>query len=162
MKLYLEVMSVVLDPQPVLTQVLLFGWDENLKRVRQTHLLAPGNNLVSVGRGEEELLPGAFYTNLVSFNTKREKEMKKVGQKVSDALTPLLTPEWDDDNQHVDLVIDQAKESLTAAYASLTPYQAKPDVIFYELSHRTNFTFQEPDVELTGIAFDWSGSGDGE
>jgi hypothetical protein len=155
MNLYMEIIAPIHDPQPALTQVLLFGWDEKLERVRQIHLLAPGNNLIPVGGGEEELLPGALYTRLVSFDIKREKEIRRISEEVNDAITSLLTPEWDDDNKHVDLVIDQAIESLTAAYTSLTPYQAKPDVIFYELSHRTNFKFQEPDVKLMGIQFDW-------
>jgi hypothetical protein len=157
MNLAMDIIAPFRDPRPALTQVLLFGWDEKLERVRQIHLLAPGNNLISIGGGEEELLPGALYTRLVSFEFKRDEETRRISQEVNDAISSLLTPEWDDDNQHIDLVIDQAIESLTAAYTSLTPYKAKqPDVVFYELSHRTNFKFQEPDIKLTGIQFNWS------
>ena len=80
-------------------------------------------------------------------------ESNRIETELSQELTPVLSNGWEDDIDKLKDVIDFGKSILSKGLEIITPYKAKPNIVFYELSPMTNYEFKEPDVKLTKIQF---------
>lgn len=145
-----DTLSSMNNSHPALTQVLVFGWDTSVKLTRLAHFVSLGQNLT--GNQLNEMLPDFVYTRFASA-TLDPAETTKLESELVQQLTPIVTPGWDIDKEKIAEVIEKGKQVLTEGLKKITPYQIEPNIVFYELSERTNFKFEEPKDDLKKIEY---------
>jgi hypothetical protein len=145
-----DTISTVNNSHPGLTQIIVFSWDKENLRTRLGHFVSIGQNL----KGSEltDMLPNVVYTRFSSATIKPE-ETTKIEQELSQHMITLVQGEWDTDLKLTNRVIAKGKDVLIEGLKKINPYMTEPNVVFYELSQRTNFMFTEPSVDLKKIEY---------
>lgn len=145
-----DTISSMNNSHPGLTQVLVFSWDKVFNKSRLAHFVSIGLNLT--GNELNEMQDGLVYMRLASA-TVDPKETTKLESELVQKFTPLLQAGWNEDIEQTIAIINKGKEVLSEGLNRITPYKNQPNIVFYELSSRTNFIFTEPDVELKKIVY---------
>lgn len=145
-----DTISSMSNSHPALTQVLVFGWDTSLKLNRLALFVLLGQNLID--NQSNEMLPDTVYIRFLSA-TLDPTETIKLGNELVKKFTSIITPSWDTDKEKVIEVIEKGKQVLSEGLKKITPYGIEPNIVFYELSERTNFNFEEPKDYLIKIQY---------
>lgn len=143
-----DVLSQLQRGLALMTQVMVFGWDKSSQSCKLSHLVYVGNNLN--GNEDHELAEDFLY---IKFSTSKLKNPISKEEEWEMVKSIHLEPGWDIDNDSVSAIIDKGKEILTQGLHKLNSYDTLPKIVFYELSHRTNFKFSIPDIHLTEITY---------
>lgn len=138
------------NEMPMLSQLLIVGWQPELDATRLSHNVSIGLNLT--GSDFDDFKKGLVYTRFASA-TVHPTETTKLETELSQELTPILCSGWEDDKAKVESVIDLGKIILSKGLERITPYKSKPNIVFYELSPMTNYKFKEPDLKLVKIQY---------
>lgn len=135
---------------PALTQVHVLGWDKDINTARAISLISIGHNLHS----SELDTTNADLTYIRCGNPRKSiEEVKKVEQKISALITPLVSPNWTSNAEKFATIIEECKTFLKLGLKELSDYTSEPRIVFYELSGRTNYVFLEPEIELKDIVY---------
>ncbi len=137
------------SPLDMVTFVGLFGWDEVSQQCRVANYVSLGNSLSG---DETEFLDEFVYTKFVSRNILPEETSKLELESVKE-LSPFLVHGWDTNQTLIEEMMERCKQILVRAIKKISPYAVEPNVVFYELSHRTHFNWQEPDMKLFDVVY---------
>jgi hypothetical protein len=143
--------NILNDSTNALTQVVVFGWNRKSSKMDAAHLVALGNHLH--GNQAFQLAEGFIH---IKFSASSMDISKKTHQLEAEAIQKFkrfITPGWDLEPTAIEQVLELGKDILTDGLKQISPYEGDPNVIFYELSERTNNIFIEPDLHLTKIEF---------
>jgi hypothetical protein len=132
------------------TTIHLFGLDMELARVRMGQYLVVGNHFKSM---EMSPLFKDGITIGFSSSTRKSEEIRATEEWVLDNLKPLLYAGWETSAASTDKLIEASKRQLAHGLKAITPFHKMPNVVYYELSHRTGFTFEEPRTHLKMMDF---------
>jgi hypothetical protein len=144
-----DVLKAGQDTSIGLTHVVVFGWDEKANSVRVSHNVSIGNNLF----GNEELLMdnNYLYIKFASASIGKGEDISVLEKESIKNFQPFVIGEWDDDKDTVAAVIDIGKTVLSEGLKKISPYAEEPNIVFYEMSFRTNYRFEEPTISLCNV-----------
>ncbi|WP_299365894.1 hypothetical protein [Winogradskyella sp.] len=148
-----DTISSINNDMPALTQVMVFSWIPEKIKTSFAHLISLGQNLT--GNELNEINPEMIYTRLSS-STVKPTETTKIENELNKKISPLLYPNWYNDLEGVQNIINKGKEILADGLKRISPYSTEPNVVFYELSNMTNFIFVEPKLKLKKIEYNRS------
>ena len=133
-----------------LAQIFVFGWDSENYETRIAQFISVGQNLTE--GINLDLSPDIVYMRLASSSVDNTKTSQLEKELIND-ISPLLTVGWDSDTRAIDAVLEKGKEILSDGLRKISPYLLESNIVYYELSPRTNFEFVEPDLKLMNIVF---------
>ena len=131
-----------------IAQILLFSWDQDVRRTIISHHISMGHSMHS-SVFFEDMLPNQIYVRCL----KGSKVDQELEVKLSNEFSPFVKDGWLDTDQNLSAIIKKSKEVLEEAIKHMTPFEGVPNVIFYELSHQTDFKFKHPNIELKDINY---------
>ncbi|MBI3136409.1 MAG: hypothetical protein HYZ14_17170 [Bacteroidetes bacterium] len=134
---------------PGITQIMLISWDKDLPSLRATLVLSVGQNLV---RNDLDFVPGGIYLKLLSGHTEAD-QILSVESGLNTQLNSIVEniKAWDENETNY--FMNNARELLAEGLRQICPYSEEPNILFYELSNRTDFKITEPDLKLDLIKF---------
>lgn len=138
------------NSMPALTQILVFGWLPELGKTNMANFISLGQNLT--GSDSIEMNSDFVYIRLASSSVD-SSVTSNIEQELVKELSPLLQSGWDKNNDITNSVIEKGKEILSEGLQQICPYTTEPNIIFYELSYRTDYRFIEPELELSKIEY---------
>lgn len=145
-----ETISSSNQKHPAMTQVFVFGWDKELEIVKMNQIISVGQKLTYIPI--QEYQKDFVYIRFAS-STLNPNDTVNIEHELVQKLTPYLTEGWDSDFEQTDTLINVAKEVLVEGLKKICPYEREPNIVFYELSSRTNYVFEEPEQDLTKLEF---------
>lgn len=81
------------------------------------------------------------------------EEVDQIEKDLLDDLKEKMTHGWEEEPSATELLIENSLDSITKGLEELSIYDDPSDIIFYELSERTNYKWKEPAIKLTPIQF---------
>lgn len=147
-----DIASATLNDHNSLTILSLFGYEQS-KGLEMVHMVAAGSQISDVYKSElpEDQIFLQFLSDSTVDAIALQNELVK-------KLIPFLPAGWHKDNQQIAIMLEQAKEVLMIGFTTLSPPDDQPNIIFYELSPRTGFIFNEPPIPLVNIEYNYNRS----
>lgn len=147
LNLFTESIRTMQNSTPTIAQILVFGWNKELKKMRLYHSISLGQELIE---NEYDFTRDLLYTRFLS-STKQVDETQKTENELGLNFSSFLSTGWDEQTDKICDILRKGKEILTEGLIRISPYESQPNIIFYELSYRTDYIFKEPEIKLVNL-----------
>ncbi len=145
-----DVTSSTLNNHNALCTISLFGY-EQIDGLRIVHLISIGNELHDIVKND--LPKDQIFLQIINLENTDTLQLQT---ELVKQLVPFLPLGWHEDDNCLNNLLEQGKKTLIEGINQISLSEEKPNIVFYELSKRTGFTFTEPEIKLVGIDYNYA------